>query len=208
MGQWIINLKHGYGFKSYANRDWYDGAWRMDLQDGIGRYEWNDETNYIGEWRNGTISGKGTFVWANGNVFEGFWKDGLPKGNGTFKWPDESYYEGNWSKDNKEHNGTYYPSKPLEDRQCEWDPKELYNYLSEYSVYPAEKVLVLPSQNRLIVWKSTKVMDNGNKPRRISVDGKVSVSLDSYTYTLLSLRPKIHRPHENMIYMASTIPIH
>ncbi|KAK7336462.1 hypothetical protein VNO77_17004 [Canavalia gladiata] len=174
-GQWTMNLKQGHGFKSYANGDWYEGDWRKNLQDGLGRYEWKDESYYIGEWRNGTISGKGTFVWADGKIYDGFWEDGLPKGGGTFKWPDGSFYVGNFSKDGKDQNGAYQPSE--EGNECEWDPQELYNDLSRYIVCPAEKVLVLPSHKRLAVWRSTKGGD-GTKPRRMSVDGRVSVGLE------------------------------
>ena len=179
-GQWVMNLKQGHGFKSYANGDWYDGEWRRGLQDGQGRYVWKDESHYVGEWRNGSIWGKGSFVWANGNSFEGFWEDGLPKGSGTFKWPDGSYYVGNWSKDGKDQNGTYHPSESSseeEEGHADWDPQELYNELSSYSVCPGEKVLVLPSQKKLAVWRSAKGGDSG-KPRRKSVDGRVSVGVD------------------------------
>ncbi|XP_061367566.1 phosphatidylinositol 4-phosphate 5-kinase 5-like [Gastrolobium bilobum] len=176
-GQWSMNLKHGHGLKSYANGDWYEGEWRRDLQDGQGRYQWKDESHYEGEWSNGTIWGIGSFVWANGKRYDGFWEDGLPKGNGTFKWPDGSSYAGNWSKDEKYQNGTYYPSESSEEGNLEWDPQELYNELSGYSVCPGEKVLVLPSQKKLAVWRSTKGGDSA-KSRRMSVDGRVSIGVE------------------------------
>ncbi|XP_027353031.1 phosphatidylinositol 4-phosphate 5-kinase 5-like [Abrus precatorius] len=176
-GQWVMNSKQGHGLKSYVNGDWYDGEWKRDLQDGQGRYEWKDESHYVGEWRNGTIWGKGSFVWANGKMYEGFWEDGLPKGSGTFKWPDGSFYEGNFSKDGKDQSGTYHPSESSEEGNCEWDPQELYNELSGYVVCPGEKVQVMPSQKRLAVWRSTKGGDS-NKPRRMSVDGRVSVAVE------------------------------
>lgn len=182
-GHWVMNLKHGHGYKSYVNGDWYEGDWRRGVQDGKGRYEWRDMSHYIGEWKNGCIWGKGSFYWPNGNSFEGFWEDGLPKGNGTFRWHDGSYYVGNFSKDgiNKDSNGTHYPcessSSDNESPHLDWDPQELYNELSVYSVCPGEKVLVLPSQKRLAVWRSTKGGDCG-KPRRMSVDGRVSIGVD------------------------------
>lgn len=180
-GQWVMNLKHGHGFKSYVNGDWYEGDWRRGVQDGKGRYEWGDMSHYIGEWKNGTIWGKGSFFWPNGNNFEGFWEDGLPKGNGTYRWQDGSYYVGNFCKDGDDEDGekgTLYPFDPSSDEtHLDWDPQELYSELSIYSVCPGEKVLVLPSQKRLAVMKSTKGVDCA-KPRRMSVDGRVSVSGD------------------------------
>ncbi|XP_010554770.1 PREDICTED: phosphatidylinositol 4-phosphate 5-kinase 4 [Tarenaya hassleriana] len=172
-GQWVMNLKHGHGIKSYANGDMHDGEWRRGLQEGQGKYQWRDGSYYIGEWKNGMICGKGTFVWTNGSRYDGFWEDGFPKGNGTFKWDDGSFYIGHWSKDPEEMNGTYYPSG--NEGNPEWDPKDVYNNLSEYNICSGERVPVMPSQKKLSVWNSSKRVE---KPRRMSVDGRVSVGVD------------------------------
>ncbi|XP_057719301.1 phosphatidylinositol 4-phosphate 5-kinase 4-like [Arachis stenosperma] len=181
-GQWVMNLKQGHGFKSFSNGDWYDGDWKKDVTEGKGRYEWKDESHYFGEWKNGVISGKGVFVFHNGNKFEGHWEDGVPKGTGTFKWPDGCYYAGNWSRDGRDQDGTYHPSESLdeeEDGHCHahWEPSELYTALSYYRVGRGEKVPVLPSQKKLAIWRSSKGGESG-KPRRMSVDGRVSLGSD------------------------------
>ncbi|KAL6141310.1 hypothetical protein ACLB2K_059600 [Fragaria x ananassa] len=176
-GQWVMNLKHGHGTKSYFNGDWYEGEWRRGLQEGHGKYQWKNGNHYIGEWKNGEIYGKGTFVWSNGNRYDGNWEDGMPKGNGNFKWPDGSLYVGNWSKDPSEQNGTYYPSQSSSDANLEWNPQDVYNIdLKDSKICPGEKVSILPSQKKLAVWRSSK--GNGVKPRRMSVDGRVSVGLE------------------------------
>ncbi|KDP29267.1 hypothetical protein JCGZ_16656 [Jatropha curcas] len=176
-GQWVMNLKHGHGIKSFANGDLYDGEWRRGMQEGHGRYQWTNGNHYIGEWKNGVICGKGSFVWGNGNRYDGNWEDGVPKGNGTFKWPDGSFYVGNWSKDASEQNGTYYPSGSSPEGNLQWDPQDVYNiHLSESQICPSEKVSILPSQKRLAVWNSSK--GSGEKPRRMSVDGRVSVGVE------------------------------
>ncbi|KAF8114738.1 hypothetical protein N665_0034s0077 [Sinapis alba] len=172
-GQWVMNLKHGHGIKSFANGDVYAGEWRRGLQEAQGKYRWRDESYYIGEWKNGMICGKGTFVWTDGSRYDGFWDDGFPSGNGTFKWDDGSFYVGHWSQEPEEMNGTYYPAGGEEN--LEWDPKEVFNSLSEYNICSGERVPVLPSQKKLSVWNSSKRVE---KPRRISVDGRVSVGLD------------------------------
>ncbi|XP_027338608.1 phosphatidylinositol 4-phosphate 5-kinase 4 [Abrus precatorius] len=176
-GQWVMNLKHGHGVKNFANGDKYEGEWRRGLQDGQGRYQWKNGSYYVGEWKNGTIWGKGSFVWGNGDMYDGYWEDGFPKGNGTFKWVDGSFYVGNWSKDPRDQSGTYYPAGPPQEGHLEWDPHEIFNTLNEYAICPGEKVSILPSQKRLAVWRSTKGGDSG-KPRRMSVDGRVSVGLE------------------------------
>jgi 1-phosphatidylinositol-4-phosphate 5-kinase len=70
-------------------------------------------------------------------------------------------------------NGTYYPSG--NEGNLEWDPKDLFNNLSEYTICSGERVPTLPSQKKLSVWNSSKRIE---KPRRTSVDGRVSVGVD------------------------------
>lgn len=177
-GQWVMNLKHGHGVKTYVNGDIYDGEWRRGSQDGHGKYQWKNGNHYTGEWRNGVMCGKGTFVWSNGNRYDGLWEDGVPKGNGTYKWANGSFYVGNWSKDPSEQNGTYYPSGSSPEGNLEWDPQDVYNVdLSDCQICPGEKVSILPSQKKLSVWNSTKG-SGGERPRRMSVDGRVSVGIE------------------------------
>ncbi|KAK4487376.1 hypothetical protein RD792_005997 [Penstemon davidsonii] len=178
-GSWVMNLKHGYGVKEYPNGDKYEGEWSRGSQDGQGKYQWNNGNYYVGEWRNGNISGKGKMFWTNGNVYEGNWEDGVPKGNGTYKWVDGSFYVGNWSRDVEEQNGTYYPSNSLLEATLEWDPQEVYNNdLRDCVVCPIEKVPIWPSQKKLAVWRSTKGSETVNRPRRMSVDGRIDGAVD------------------------------
>ncbi|XP_022966640.1 phosphatidylinositol 4-phosphate 5-kinase 5-like [Cucurbita maxima] len=175
-GNWVMNLKHGRGVKSFSNGDCYDGEWRRGLQEGNGKYQWKNGNHYVGEWKNGEICGKGSFVWSNGNKYEGNWESGLPRGNGTFKWPDGSFYVGYWSKDPQEQNGSYYPSGSLGNVQ--WDPQDVYNVdFSDCKICLGEKVSILPSQKKLAAWRSSKGED-GVKPRRMSVDGRVSIEVE------------------------------
>lgn len=177
-GQWVMNLKHGNGTKNFSNGDRYEGEWRRGLQEGQGKYQWVNGNHYIGDWKNGEICGKGAFVWSNGNRYDGYWEGGLPKGNGTLKWADGSFYVGNWSRDPSEQNGTYYPSGSSQDANLEWDPQDVYNVdLNDCMVCPNEKVSILPSQKKLAVWRSTKGSE-GVRPRRTSVDGRVSVGIE------------------------------
>ncbi|KGN54717.1 phosphatidylinositol 4-phosphate 5-kinase 5 [Cucumis sativus] len=175
-GHWVMNLKHGHGVKNFSNGDCYDGEWRRGLQEGHGRYQWKNGNHYVGEWKNGEICGKGSFAWSNGNRYEGNWETGLPRGNGTFKWPDGSFYVGYWSKDPQEQNGSYYPSGSS--GNVHWDPQDVYNVdFSDCKICLGEKVSILPSQKKLAVWRSSKGED-GVKPRRMSVDGRVSVDVE------------------------------
>nr|GMD84506.1 phosphatidylinositol 4-phosphate 5-kinase 6-like [Ipomoea batatas] len=84
--------------------------------------------------------------------------NGVPKENGTFRWEDGSYYVGNWSRDPIEQNGNHYPSE----LSIDWDPR-------------ADKVLILPSQKKLGVWRSAK---HGIRPKRMSVDVRLGAGVD------------------------------
>ncbi|KAG0471113.1 hypothetical protein HPP92_015659 [Vanilla planifolia] len=60
-GGWMVSghRKHGYGSKSYANGDFFEGQWRKNLQEGQGRDVWRNGNQYVGEWRSGVICGRG-----------------------------------------------------------------------------------------------------------------------------------------------------
>lgn len=84
---------------------------------------------------------------------------------------------GHWSKEDEERNGTYYPNGGgSREAILDWSPQQVYDDLVGSVVCPGEKVSVLPSQKKLAVWRSSKGSDP--KPRRMSVDGRVSVGLE------------------------------
>ncbi|KAG6573799.1 Phosphatidylinositol 4-phosphate 5-kinase 6, partial [Cucurbita argyrosperma subsp. sororia] len=188
-GCWVMNLRHGQGTQNYANGDYYEGEWRRGYQDGEGRYQWKNEHHYIGQWRNGKIHGNGTMVLNDGNRYDGCWEDGLPKGNGTFRWSDGSCYVGVWSKECDERSGTFYPCGSSKDEEMASDPQGmLVEYLNDCVVYNGERILIYPSQ-KMITWSgidigsspqklmvSRKGIDGNRRLKRLSVDGKVSIS--------------------------------
>ncbi|KAL8095252.1 hypothetical protein AgCh_036638 [Apium graveolens] len=179
-GNWVINLKHGYGVKEYSNGDSYDGEWCRGMQEGQGTYKWKNGNYYVGQWKNGAFCGKGKMHWNDGNRYDGYWEDGFPKGNGTYKWGNGSFYVGNWSRNPNEQSGSYYPcGSTLVDGNFDWDPQEVYNvHLKTCWVCPGEKVLVMPSQKKLAVWRSSKGADPNVRPRRMSVDGRIEAGVD------------------------------
>ncbi|KAK4755999.1 hypothetical protein SAY87_009756 [Trapa incisa] len=167
-GLWVMNMQHGQGMKSFVNGDCYEGVWRRGLPDGQGKYQWHNGNYYIGQWRNGKLYGNGTLIWANGNRYDGFWEDGFPKGNGTYRWEDGSFYVGIWSKDPKEQSGTYYPSGSASGNM-DWNPHVVSNMeLEDY----------WPGADGQQMWRMPKDGDAvaRRKPRRKSVDGRLSVS--------------------------------
>ncbi|KVH94981.1 MORN motif-containing protein [Cynara cardunculus var. scolymus] len=173
-GFWVMNLRHGYGVKEYTNGDVYDGEWCRGFPEGEGKYQWKDGNCYSGEWRNGIMCGNGKLVWKNGNIFEGIWEDGIPKGKGAFQWADGSFYIGNWSNDPSELNVTYCSSVDAVDEHLEWCPQQLYEIdLKDCRICPLEKFAILPSNKKLVAWRSSKGSSDHSTPkpsRRMSVD--------------------------------------
>ncbi|MFS8001473.1 putative 1-phosphatidylinositol-4-phosphate 5-kinase [Helianthus anomalus] len=176
-GQWVMNLKHGHGVKEYTNGDIYDGEWCRGLQEGSGEYKWKGGSYYIGEWSNGTMCGKGKLVFSDGSMYEGEWDEGLPKGVGSFRFSDGCEYNGKWNKDPDEQDLTL---SPCDNCVVEHDSLQVYDvYLIDNVISPQDKVTILPSQKKLAIWRSSKVSEQpSNRPRRLSVDGRLDGNID------------------------------
>ncbi|XP_019165723.1 PREDICTED: phosphatidylinositol 4-phosphate 5-kinase 4-like [Ipomoea nil] len=104
--------------------------------------------------------------------------NGVPKGNGTFRWEDGRYYVGNWSRDPKEQNRSHYPSESSvnECTLIDWDPQDVF------------KVLILPSEKKLAVWRSAKTKEKHGiiRPKRMSVDVRLGAGVDrDFTHSQL-----------------------
>ncbi|KAI7754540.1 hypothetical protein M8C21_024582 [Ambrosia artemisiifolia] len=177
-GCWVMNRRHGKGSMSYANGDHYEGDWRKGVYDGVGTYEWSSGHRYTGQWKRGKMSGNGVMVLANGNQFDGSWECGLPKGNGAFRFEDGSFYMGFWGKDQKEQLVKFYPSNSTVAHD-DWDPNQLFSFMSECVVYAVESLSVFPS-DKMFSWSSSDGKHkkqpvrmnsrNENKGRRRSID--------------------------------------
>ncbi|KAH0851356.1 hypothetical protein HID58_094802 [Brassica napus] len=175
---------------------------------GHGKYLWTDGCMYIGEWYNGKTMGKGKFGWPSGATYEGEFKSGYMDGIGTYTGPSgdtyrgqcvmnlkhghgiKSYangdvYDGEWRRGLQEaqgngcrYDGFWDDGFPSGNGTFKWDDGSFY--VGHWSQDPEEMNVervppVLPSQKKLSVWNSSKRVE---KPRRISVDGRVSVGLD------------------------------
>jgi len=72
---------------------------------GYGTKTWANGNRYDGEWRDGDFNGRGIFLWANGDSYEGDWRDDMANGNGTLHrvesgqtfsglWPNGGFNQG------------------------------------------------------------------------------------------------------------------
>ncbi|KAI9120902.1 hypothetical protein K1719_007935 [Acacia pycnantha] len=181
-GECTDNFTHGMGKYLWADGCMYVGDWCKGKPMGRGMFSWPSGA-YEGQFTNDYIHGTGTtlrmgiamkgngdegvamdkgdingkmgafilgngrmvlcgekgFVWANGNSYDGLWEDGLPKGSGSKR--------SAWS--------IYNPSESTKEGHFDWDPQSLYDELNQHKICLGEKLLVLPSQKKPAVWKST-----------------------------------------------------
>lgn len=62
----------------------YTGEWLGNLRHGYGTMQWQDGSSYYGQWSLGKAHGYGKFVYANGDMYTGRWRN--DKTNGWGQW--------------------------------------------------------------------------------------------------------------------------
>ena len=54
-GDWVNNVKHGFGTRQYASQNLYEGMWFNNMRHGEGTMRWLDRNQmYSGQWQDGT----------------------------------------------------------------------------------------------------------------------------------------------------------
>ncbi|XP_070270444.1 radial spoke head 10 homolog B [Myotis yumanensis] len=112
-GDWVHNIKKGWGIRRYKSGNMYEGQWENNMRHGEGTMKWlttNEE--YSGQWENGVQNGLGTHTWflkrvpntqyPLRNEYRGNFVDGCRHGHGKFYYASGAIYEGEWVS-NKKH---------------------------------------------------------------------------------------------------------
>ena len=81
-GEFLSDLKHGYGVLIHSQYGKYAGQFVRDNKEGMGTLILNDTSSYHGGFRDGTFHGRGTLCERDGTVYVGGWKWGLREGDG------------------------------------------------------------------------------------------------------------------------------
>ncbi|XP_063076665.1 radial spoke head 10 homolog B [Engraulis encrasicolus] len=137
-GDWVNNIKEGWGVRCYPSGNIYEGQWKNDMRDGQGRMRWLQlGQQYSGDWKNGIQHGQGTHTWflrrvagtqyPLRNEYVGEFVQGLRHGHGVFSYASGAVYSGGW-KDNKKHgqgtftfkNGRIFEGEFVDDRMAEF----------------------------------------------------------------------------------------
>ncbi|XP_058141762.1 radial spoke head 10 homolog B isoform X2 [Dasypus novemcinctus] len=142
-GDWVDNLKKGWGIRCYKSGNIYEGQWENNMRHGEGRMRWlttNEE--YTGQWEKGVQNGFGTHTWflkripksqyPLRNEYVGEFVNGNRHGHGKFYYASGAVYEGGWVS-NKKHgtgrltfkNGRVYEGPFSNDHIAEFPELEL-----------------------------------------------------------------------------------
>nr|XP_030140881.3 radial spoke head 10 homolog B isoform X3 [Taeniopygia guttata] len=112
-GDWVNNVREGWGFRRYRSGNTYDGQWKKNLRHGCGKMIWlTDDQEYEGQWQCGLQHGSGMHTWflkkmelsqyPLRNEYVGDFVNGERHGHGTFLYADGAMYSGEWVH-NKKH---------------------------------------------------------------------------------------------------------
>ena len=105
-GEWVEDMRSGYGMCQYDNGYVYEGNWSNDLWHGYGRLSYDESSYYEGYFCQGRKSGKGTEVLKDkGEKYSGEYFDNRRHGNGYLEVADGTTYEGEFRYGKKAGTG-------------------------------------------------------------------------------------------------------
>ncbi|XP_074453310.1 radial spoke head 10 homolog B2-like isoform X1 [Larus michahellis] len=139
-GDWVNNVKEGWGMRCYKSGNIYEGQWEKNVRHGKGRMRWlTADQEYTGQWVYGIQHGYGTHIWflkrmpasqyPLRNEYIGDFVNGQRHGRGKFIYASGAVYDGEWVC-NKKHgkgkfvfkNGHVYEGEFIDDCIVEYPP--------------------------------------------------------------------------------------
>ncbi|KAM6423907.1 radial spoke head 10 homolog B isoform 1-T1 [Liasis olivaceus] len=115
-GDFVNNIKSGWGIRCYKSGNIYEGQWERNLRHGEGRMRWlTSNQEYTGKWVNGIQHGCGTHTWylkripgsqyPLRNEYVGDFVNGDRHGHGKFFFASGAMYDGEWVLNKKHGKG-------------------------------------------------------------------------------------------------------
>uniref|UniRef100_A0A8C3MBL9 Uncharacterized protein n=1 Tax=Geospiza parvula TaxID=87175 RepID=A0A8C3MBL9_GEOPR len=198
-GDWVNNVREGWGFRRYRSGNTYFGQWKKNLRHGHGKMIWQaDKQEYEGEWECGLQHGSGMHTWffkttdtsfksPLWNEYSGNFVKGERHGHGTFLYSDGTMYTGEWAHNKKHGKVSIGRTTDSSRANCpalyEWVSRFLYSKL--YSVCSVDGI---PTQR---VEKRTAIVNALGKTSVLGSDIDLGVS------SLLALFPDEDRGNES-----------
>ncbi|MDY7395661.1 hypothetical protein UMM65_10440 [Aureibaculum sp. 2210JD6-5] len=92
------NCTDGYGYYRYEN-GYYKGFFENGKRHGYGYYSWNDGQFYFGDWKDNQRSGYGEHFYTKTSFYIGEWKNNLINGYGYKKDKNGKFTRAIWQKE-------------------------------------------------------------------------------------------------------------
>ncbi|XP_039588275.1 radial spoke head 10 homolog B-like [Passer montanus] len=117
-GDWVNNVREGWGIRRYRSGNIYNGQWKKNLRHGHGKMIWvTDNQEYEGQWECGMQHGSGMHTWflkrmemseySLRNEYIGDFVKGERHGHGIFLYADGAVYDGEWVHNKKHGKGIF-----------------------------------------------------------------------------------------------------
>lgn len=96
-GEYVENQRSGVGVYWWADSSIiYCGQWLRNMREGYGRAIYPDGSRYLGYWVNDKKHGRGRYTYPNGSSYDGMWCNNEKHGAGTSNFPDGSSFFGSF----------------------------------------------------------------------------------------------------------------
>ncbi|XP_037671001.1 radial spoke head 10 homolog B isoform X5 [Choloepus didactylus] len=205
-GDWVYNLKKGWGIRCYKSGNIYEGQWENNMRHGEGRMRWlttNEE--YTGHWEKGIQNGFGTHTWflkripksqyPLRNEYVGEFVNGNRHGRGKFYYASGAMYEGEWVS-NKKHgmgrltfkNGRVYEGPFCNDHIAEFPGVE--TDLTSPLDLPSPAILRSSNQRSATSAEIIRKLDGSESNSMLGSSIELDLNLLLYMY------PEKDRPEE------------
>ncbi|CCW61300.1 unnamed protein product [Phytomonas sp. EM1] len=96
-GLYRQNERHSKGIYWWSQTSaLYCGEWLKNLRHGYGRMVYPDGSRYLGHWANDSKNGQGRYIYVDGSTYDGMWVSNEKHGRGRYDFPDGSSYVGSF----------------------------------------------------------------------------------------------------------------
>nr|XP_020655180.1 radial spoke head 10 homolog B2-like isoform X1 [Pogona vitticeps]XP_020655181.1 radial spoke head 10 homolog B2-like isoform X1 [Pogona vitticeps] len=199
-GDFVYNVKSGWGIRCYKSGDIYEGQWERDMRHGEGRMRWlTTNQEYTGKWVNGIQHGFGTHTWylkripgsqyPLRNEYVGDFVNADRHGTGKFFFASGAMYDGEWVSNQKHGMG-----KLVFKNGRVYEGEFIYDHIAEYpdfhiDIMNTQDLSGIPTKAPFGT-ESIKVVDGTGDSSALGSNIEIDIS------TLLAIFPKEEKEEE------------
>ena len=165
-GDFINDLRDGYGIEKYSDGSVYEGEFKSDLKEGKGKLiiknKDKDIIEYIGQFKSNKINGKGIINWANGKQYYGEINNNEISGYGILK-EGKTKYIGYFKNDKKNGYGCIFYLEQLFSIVGYWENNNIGGPAIIFSLKENSEKDNNDSENinkKIIIMKNGEIINN------------------------------------------------